>query len=683
MITDNSRMMTFKIVIIYFVLGSLWILFSEQSLLLVTEPDVRLLISFVKGWLFIFFTACMLYVLIYFYMKKIFQSQLTEQQANHDLLAVHEELASQYEQIQREIGDRIKAEELAKYSEGERRQAAEELLLWGLVFENTSEAIFLIDVACRIVAVNRSFQKLTGYRSSEILHQQPKIFEFVYKHEDFQSNLNELLKNYNFWQGELWVCRKDGSQFPGFVRINCMRQVSSEISNYLITFSDISEKKAAEQRIHDLVHFDVLTGLPNRHLLQQRMERVMTKEQSSSKMAVLFIDLDRFKTVNDSLGHDKGDLLLKKIGRRLNDSIGREDTVSRQNGDEFIVALANVSDRNQVESVATNLLAAIATPCLIDGMELVTSATIGISIYPEDGQNFEELLKNAEAAMVHGKGNSYGSCHFFTAELNNLIAERLGLENSLRKAIYNDEFVLHYQPQIDVVTGCVVGVEALIRWQHPVQGLIAPGKFISIAEATGLIIPIGEWVIKEVCRQNQSWQSQGLVIPIAINISTVQFMQTDFCDMVEMILFRTGTEPRLLEFELTEGVVMKDADQTINELKRLKKLGLRLSIDDFGTGYSSLSYLRHFPIDKLKIDQSFVRYMTTDNASLAIIDAIIALGHSLGLTVIAEGVETEQELNMLKQRNCQEVQGYYFARPMPADQLTTLFDEGKLHSFKL
>ncbi len=432
------------------------------------------------------------------------------------------------------------------------------------------------------------------------------------------------------------------------------------------------------------MNYDVLTGLPNRRLLQERMKTAIAQSQSTnSKMAVLFIDLDRFKTVNDSLGHDVGDLLLKEIGGRLNASVGKEDTVSRQNADAFIIVLAHVADSIQVKTMVTNLLEKIAIPWLLDGTELVTSATIGISIYPDDGQNSAELLKNAEAAMIQAKEKGYGNYQFFTVELNKLISERLGLENSLRKAIYNDEFVLHYQPQIDIVTGGVVGVEALIRWQHPVQGMIEPGKFISIAEATGLIIPIGEWVIKEVCRQNQSWQCHGLVIPIAINISAVQFSQADFCNMIEMILTRTGIDPCLLEIELTEGVVMKDADQAINGLKRLKELGLRLSIDDFGTGYSSLSYLRRFPIDKLKIDQSFVRYMTTDNASLAIIESIIALGHSLGLIVIAEGVETEQELEMLRQRHCQEVQGYYFARPMSADQLTTLFDEGKLQSLKL
>jgi diguanylate cyclase (GGDEF)-like protein/PAS domain S-box-containing protein len=860
---DEGRMMTFKIVIIYLVIGSAWILFSDQSLLLATDSDVWLPISLVKQWLFIAFTSCVLYGLISFYMKRIFQAQMKEQQVSEELLAVHEELvvseeelrmqveelnsndsklsrqnvvlealhettlglmdrrsmeellsklvssatklantdngyynaidlqtgsmerkvgcgiyacdvgrkmsikagliaevirtgtnqivadysqwdkrlsdsffdqvrsemqvplkianqiigvigmsyveqeqrfapidvqtfqhfaeiamialtnASQYEQVQREIGDRMKAEEQAKVSEGERQQAAEELQLWGLVFENTGAAIFLTDGACRMVAVNRSFQQITGYQSNETLHRQPRVFEFVHENEDFQTNLTKLLKEYNFWQGELWVRRKDGSRFPSFVSISCMQQINSDISHYLITFFDISEKKAAEQRIHDLVNFDILTGLPNRRLLQERMGLAMAQcHGNGSKMAVLFLDLDRFKTVNDSLGHDLGDLLLKDIGRRLNNSVSREDTVSRQNADEFIIVLTQITDCDQVQGVATSLLAIVATPCLLEGTEVVTCATIGISIYPDDGKTSAVLLKNAETAMSHAKKNNYGGCQFFTASLNHIIAERLEIESSLRKAIYNDEFVLYYQPQIDLVTGGVVGVEALIRWQHPVQGLIAPGKFISIAEATGLIIPIGEWVIKEVCRQSQLWQQRNLVIPIALNISAVQFMQADFCNRMEMILLRTGVDPCLLEIELTESVVMKDADQTINELKRLKELGLRLSIDDFGTGYSSLSYLRRFPIDRLKIDQSFVRYMTTDKASLAIIDAIIALGHSLGLTVIAEGVETELELNMLRQRNCQEVQGYYFARPMLADQLTALFAEGKLHSFQ-
>ena len=423
-----------------------------------------------------------------------------------------------------------------------------------------------------------------------------------------------------------------------------------------------------------LAHHDFLTDLPNRVLLNDRIAQAITlAERNRVQIAVMYMDLDRFKTVNDSLGHSVGDRLLQEVARRLRGAMRSSDTVSRQGGDEFVILMPDVADPAAVAHGAQKILDAVSKPYTIDGHELVTTPSLGISVYPTDGRDVETLLKNADAAMYHAKESGRNNYQFFTHDMNARAVERLSLERSLRRAIERSELRLHYQPQYEVGSGRIVGMEALIRWEHPELGLLLPGRFMPLAEESGLILPIGEWVLNEACRQSREWQDQGLqAVRIAVNISALQFSSIGFAATVEAALRSANLEARHLELEVTESVIMQGAERVTDSLEQLKTLGLELAIDDFGTGYSSLSYLKRFPIDKLKIDRSFVRDITTDKDDAAITSAIIALTHNLGLRAIAEGVETREQYEFLEREGCDEVQGFLFSKPLPAAQCVDL-----------
>jgi diguanylate cyclase (GGDEF)-like protein len=444
--------------------------------------------------------------------------------------------------------------------------------------------------------------------------------------------------------------------------------------NYIEIFSDISERKEREERVRHLAHHDFLTDLPNRVLLNDRIaQAIALAERNRTQVAVMFLDLDRFKNVNDSLGHTVGDKLLQEVARRLRASMRASDTVSRQGGDEFVILIPDMVDAADVARAAQKVLDGVSHPYSIDGHELVTTPSIGISVYPNDGREVETLLKNADAAMYHAKESGRNNYQFFTQDMNTRALERLSLERSLRRAIDRGELRLHYQPQYDVRTRHIVGVEALIRWEHPDLGLLPPGRFMLFAEDTGLILPMGEWVLREACRQNRQWQTQGLPpVRVAVNISALQFRNTRFTHTVETALKEADLESRWLVLEVTESVIMQDAERVTDSLNQLKSLGLELAIDDFGTGYSSLSYLKRFPIDRLKIDQSFVRDITSDKDDAAITSAIIGLTRNLGLRTIAEGVETREQLEFLQLHGCDEAQGFLFSRPLTPDECTTL-----------
>jgi diguanylate cyclase (GGDEF)-like protein len=391
----------------------------------------------------------------------------------------------------------------------------------------------------------------------------------------------------------------------------------------------------------------------------------------------MFVDLDHFKTINDSLGHFAGDQLLTEVAQRLVACGRRMDTVARLGGDEFVVLLAETTLEG-AGAVARKIIDSVAQPYQIEQHQLTVTPSMGISLYPQDGRDFESLLKHADTAMYRAKESGRNAYQFFASEMNVAALERLVLENSMRQALERGEFVLHYQPQIDVASGSIVGAEALIRWKHPEIGMVSPGRFIPVAEVSGLIGPIGEWVLREACRQNHAWQTDGLPpICIAVNISSVQFRGGKLEESVREVLAATGLEPEWLELELTEGTVMSDANATVDALHRLSAMGIRLAIDDFGTGYSSLSYLKRFPIDRLKIDQSFVRDIVTDPDDWAIASAVISMGHSLRLDVIAEGVEHAEQLEMLRRQGCDEVQGYFFSVPLPAAEFAELLRQQK------
>jgi len=455
-------------------------------------------------------------------------------------------------------------------------------------------------------------------------------------------------------------------------------------ANAHLVVATIEAHKLAEQveatkvQLAHLAHHDVLTGLPNRILLQDRHIQAMELAcRQNRQLAVMFLDLDQFKHINDSLGHAVGDKLLQSVAQRLLDCVRHSDTISRQGGDEFVVLLPSIENPEGAALCAQKMLAALALPHLINQHELHISVSIGISIFPDDGQDAETQLKNADTAMFHAKASGRNNYKFFEQDMNNRAVQRQFVEAGLRGALERQEFVLHYQPKINLQSGVIVGVEALIRWQHPGQGLLPPAQFIAIAEDCGLILPIGRWVLREACLQARSWQQAGLPsIIVAVNVSALEFRAKDFLDNIRQVLKETGLEPSYLELELTESVLMQDAGSSDSILHALANLGVKLAIDDFGTGYSSLSYLRKFPINTLKIDQSFVSQICSNPDDAAIVSAVIKMGQSLKLRIISEGVESSKQASFLLAQRCDEGQGYYFGRPMVAEAFATLLQTG-------
>ena len=451
-----------------------------------------------------------------------------------------------------------------------------------------------------------------------------------------------------------------------------------EVTGAVMVFHDVSTSRAQSLRMSYLAQHDALTDLPNRLLLNDRLtEAIALAQRYQRKLALLFMDVDRFKHVNDSLGHTIGDRLLQSVAQRLAACVRASDTVSRQGGDEFVILLSEVAHARDAAICADKMLLALRTPHLIDQHELHLTVSIGIVTYPNDGKDVDTLLKNADFAMYHAKDSGRDNYQFFKPDMNVRAAERQSLENGLRHALQRQEFVLHYQPKMNLQTGAIIGVEALIRWHHPQRGLVSPAQFIPIAEESGLIVPIGRWVLREACLQARDWRDAGLAqLRIAINISAVELRTKDFVAGVRAILKETGVQPGCLELELTETFLMQDPKSTATVLQAIKNLGVQLALDDFGTGYSSLSYLKRFPIDTLKIDRSFVRDLTTDADDASIVSAVINMGKSLHLQVVAEGVETPEQLAFLREHSCPEGQGYYFSPPMAAEDLTLLLRGG-------
>ncbi len=434
--------------------------------------------------------------------------------------------------------------------------------------------------------------------------------------------------------------------------------------------SDITERKLSEQRLAQMAQFDTLTGLPNRLLLHDRLAQSLTQaRRHDRKVGVLFVDLDRFKLVNDTLGHFAGDLLIADVARRLARCVRPGDTVGRISGDEFAVVLADLAHADDAALVAQKVLAAIAEPYHLAGSEAFTTASVGIAVYPGDGEDAEDLLRNADMAMYRAKESTRNAYCFFTAEMNLRAAERMQLNNDLRHAIERGEFVLHYQPKVELGSGALTGFEALLRWKHPTRGLVAPGHFVAALEESGLIVPVGEWVLREACAQIGRWQRAGIVpVPVAVNLSAKQFRRRDLDEVVSQVLAEAGVAPALLELEITESCLMEDPDQAVQLLNRLRDAGVRISVDDFGTGYSSLSYLTRLPLSALKIDRSFVRDAVTNPEAASIVRAVIDMAHNLRFTVVAEGVETPQQVAFLRQHACDQAQGYHFGRPALAEQ---------------
>ncbi len=562
----------------------------------------------------------------------------------------------------------------------EARAAEAEVRLAARVFEHAGEAIMVTDADNRIVKVNPAFTAITGYTEREVLGETPARFKSGRHDAAFYEAMWRSLAETDAWEGEIWDRRRDGVIYPKWLTISAMRDQRGELRHYVALFTDISERKNSEERIRHLAEHDSLTGLPNRSLLQDRLRQAMARaEREQTRLALLFVDLDRFKLVNDSLGHAVGDALLVETAHRLLSSVRASDTVSRQGGDEFLVLLADIEQNDDAGRVAQKMIEALSEPCMLAGQELRITPSIGISVYPDDGADMEMLIQRADIAMYQAKESGRSTYQFHTDDMNERASERLSVELGLRRALERGELLLHYQPQIELASGRIIGLEALLRWRHPELGLIAPGQFIPIAEDTGLIVPIGEGVLHEACRQSLVWQAAGLpALPIAVNLSAAQFRKPGLETLLRDVLTATGLPPHLLELELTESIVMSQAEETVAILGRLHELGVRLSIDDFGTGYSSLSYLKRFPIQKLKIDQSFVRDLTAGDNDAAIVRGIVGLARSLGLGVIAEGVETREQLKVLREFGCDEAQGYYFSPALPPAEVESLLRRGNL-----
>ncbi|NEV60777.1 putative bifunctional diguanylate cyclase/phosphodiesterase [Thiorhodococcus minor] len=556
-----------------------------------------------------------------------------------------------------------------------KRVAAEaRLRLAARVFADSGEGIMVADGRSRLIEVNQAFETITGYPRAEAMGKRLSAFGSAKHEPGFRRTVMKALRRDSFWQGEVWSQRKNRDVYPLWLSLSVIRDDLGRVQNLVAMFSDITESKANEARIHYMAHHDFLTGLPNRFLLADRLTQlVAASRRGGGKLAVLFIDLDRFKTVNDSLGHSVGDRLLCVIGERLRSLLRASDTVARQGGDELIVLLSQIDGPAEAARVCGKLLPALSEPCLIDGLELSVTPSIGIAVGPEDGEDSDSLLKHADLAMYQVKQQGRNDFAFFRPEMRVRIANLLQLEKHLRHAVDREELKLFYQPQVSLETDRIVGVEALVRWRHPERGLVLPGELIGLAEETRLIFPIGEWVLRQACRQLARWrQVLDPGLRMAVNLSAVQFQQPGLAEMVRSALDDAGLEPQALELEVTESLLMDNASRTVETLTMLKEMGIQLSIDDFGTGYSSLVYLKRFPVGQLKIDRSFVRDILEDSGDAAICTAIIALASYLRLEVVAEGVETPEQLDWLRRSGCDRVQGYLLGRPAPAAEIEAM-----------
>lgn len=549
----------------------------------------------------------------------------------------------------------------------ERLEIEEKLRLHARIVEDSDQGIIITDAHEFIVSVNAAFSRITGYAREEAIGQTPDLLRSGMHDEDFRQQVHAAMHGNGPWQGELWGRRKNGELYPQWAAISAIRNPRGEVTHAFSIFSDISERKRNEERIHQLANYDTLTGLPNRTLLSRLVDQSLSEAlRKGSNGALLFINLNRFKPVNETLGHDTGDELLRQVGQRFRHLLRDEDVVARIGGDEFVIALFDVARRELAAIVAQKLLAALEAPFPISGHDLRISASVGIAVYPEDASDTLSLLRFADFAMNRAKQEGDDGYMFYSEEMNLRAMERLHVETGLRRALAQDELALYFQPKVSLKDGCIIGAEALIRWRHPEEGLVLPGRFIPVAEETGLILEIGAWVLEFACAQIQSWRLAGLrVPPVAVNLSARQF-NPGLPQQVKAVLERYAIVPGDLELEITESMLMHGAETVIGMMSELVALGVTLSLDDFGTGFSSLSYLKRFPITTLKIDRSFVVGIPGDANDCAIVSAVVGMAHQLRHKVVAEGVEQADQLSFLHGLGCDQMQGYLFSPPLPA-----------------
>ncbi len=543
--------------------------------------------------------------------------------------------------------------------------------LAGRVFEASAEAIIVTDRDNRIVRVNPAYTRLSGYTDSEVIGRNPSINRSGKQDSEFYRQMWQDLKARGAWKGEVVNRRRDGLCYPAALTISEVRNPAGEVVNYVALLTDISELKAREDRIRFLSEHDVLTGLPNRTLFQDRVMQAMAQSRRSGRrLALLFIDLDRFKPINDTYGHHVGDQLLQEVARRLTAAVRESDTVARQGGDEFLIMLAAIEHPSAAAQVAGKLMQVVGAPYLLGGRSLQVTPSIGISLYPDDATELGALIQAADTAMYFSKSRGRSAFHFYSSDLQKTANDRLGVEAGLRRALEKRAFALHYQPLTRVADGQVVGTEALLRWHDQNLGQVPPDRFIPVAEEAGLIAAIGEWVLREACRQMRQWLDEGCPpLRIAVNVSALQFAREGFTDSVLQALADHGLEGSILELEVTETTLMRQDEEHLERFAALREAGVSLVIDDFGTGYSSLSYLRRLPVDKIKIDRSFISDVITDAEDARIVASLIDMAHGIGLRVLGEGVETPEQLEFLRERSCYDLQGFLVSRPLPSPDL--------------
>ncbi len=574
----------------------------------------------------------------------------------------------------RAIGENLSYALTAMEQETAREVATEALRLTQAAVQASSDGIVLCDASAndmRLVSVNPAFEKMTGYAAHEVLG---KNCRFLQDGDSDQSGLDEIrsaLREERVGEATLRNVRRDGTVFWNSLRVAPLRNAAGEVTHYVGVQTDVTERIKYEQELAHRAHYDPLTSLPNRHLLEDRLQQAISHAmRSEGLVGVAFLDLDNFKTFNDSIGHAAGDHVLCSVAARLASCLRPSDTVARLGGDEFVIVMSALGDAVELQNAMVRVQQVLSEPIVLDGKDYFAAASIGTATFPQDGSTAGELIQCADFAMYKAKEDGRGVVRAYEPSLDVRGGERLELESALRQALVLRQFMLHYQPKCDSVTGALCGVEALVRWNHPQRGMVPPLQFIALAEQTGVIVALGEWVLEEACRQSRAWQEQGICdVPVAVNVSGIQFRQGNLLDTIAAVLARTGLAPKSLHIEITESVMMNDPEGFVRTLNALRTMGVSIALDDFGTGYSSLSYLKRFPIDYVKIDRTFVRDITTDPMDAGICSAIISMAHNLGMQVIAEGVETTEQAQFLRDRGCDQLQGYLVGRPQAADSV--------------
>lgn len=551
----------------------------------------------------------------------------------------------------------------------DRKTAEQDLVLAAKVFEGSREAVMILDDQGRVLSVNRAFTAITGFRADEVRKAPVNLFDPARYDPDFLASVWASASRDAGWEGEVWLRRRDELAFPARLRVGVVRGADERPSQYVLIFEDISERKAQEDRIRHLAQHDFLTGLPNRALLEDRLKQaVPLAQRNGTRLGVMFLDLDRFKIINDSLGHETGDALLKQVARRLIGSVRAADTVSRQGGDEFVILLQDLDTPDHAAAVARKVLEVLAEPFVLDGLTLSVTPSMGIAVFPDDGADFQTLLKNADAAMYHAKSLGRNNFQFFTPAINARVLERVDIESRLRAALQAGDLRLRYQPRFDLRTRAITGLEALLRWPDGSGGYISPERFIPVAEDSGLIVALGDWVLDELGRHLRSWREERVpLVPVSANVSAAQFRQRGLARRIAIAVEKNALDHHLVTLDIPEMSLMQDPEAARQSLMELHALGIRLSVDDFGTGFSSLAHLKRLPIDSLKIDRSLVHGVPGDDDTVQVTLAIIGLARSLGLRTLAEGVETREQLEFFRFHGCNEAQGFLLAHPMPAE----------------